>query len=1159
MAGFGATSIFISYARRDATELARRLHRDLSLRGFEVCLDTREIRGGAIWTKEIEQALEGAEVVLALLTAGSYVSEICRAEQLRALRYGKCVIPLRAQVGTEIIPLHLETKHYRDFSQASGYPKQLDELIQDINARDGIELKPEFRETYVTAPPLPANYVERREALESLRSAIITEGSGRNITLTALEGMGGIGKSVLAQALCHDPVVQQAFPDGIIWVTAGKQTLYDLVTRMREVGKGLNDTMDRYDTELGCKHQYRTTIRKKAALIVVDDVWQARDLEPFRAESPRSRVLFTTRKSEIAAAAGAREHRVDSLSFDQARELLANGSGVPSGDMPAETEDLIAESGRLPLALSMIAAMLRGAPRISWKRIVGYLRAADLAKIKADFPDYPHSDLLRAIQVSVDALDKTSRERYLALAILLDDMPVSPPIQRVLWQVDEAGAEETSDRFINLSLAQREQEDSGAIRLHDLQLDYTRAQYPDREALALIHGAMRLSSNVIRKDSTQFVSQLVGRLLPYGDIPAIQRFAKMITKGATAPWLRSIWSGLLPPGMGLVRTLEGHSGPVNDVAITPDGRRAVSASGDHTLKVWNLETGRDLCTLEGHSKSVFGVAITPDARCAVSASGDHTLKVWDLEVGRELCTLEGHSGWVSRVAITPDGRRAVSASEDRTLKVWDLQSGSDVRTLKGHSRWVSSVAITPDGHRAVSASEDNTLRLWDLETGQELRTFEGHLGKVLGVAMTAHGMRAVSASADKRIKVWDLQTGRDLCTLEGHSGAVTGVAITPDAGRALSASEDKTVKVWDVRTERGFRTLEGHSNAVRCVAMTPDGRRAVSGSEDETLKLWDLETGRERRTLVGHSSWVSSVAVTPDRRQAVSACNDGTLKVWDLESGRELRTLEGHSGPVFAVAVTPNGRQAVSGSEDETLKLWDLESGRELRTMEGHLNGVTGIVITSDQQAVSSSRDHTLKVWDLEIGREIRTLEGHSSWVNGLAVTLDGRHLISACLDNTLKIWDLQTGRELRTLKGHSSSVSGAAVTPDGYRVVSTSEDNTLKVWNLETGRELRMIEGHSSWVRGVAVSPDGERAVSASDDHTLKLWDLATGSLIATFVCDAGACCCIFSDLRTILAGDGTGRVLLLRVEDRPAWDIGAVRHPRAAVDAYKPPRSAS
>ncbi len=117
------------------------------------------------------------------------------------------------------------------------------------------------------------------------------------------------------------------------------------------------------------------------------------------------------------------------------------------------------------------------------------------------------------------------------------------------------------------------------------------------------------------------------------------------------------------------------------MAVSADGRRAVSASGDRTLKVWDLETGRELRTLEGRSSYVYGVAASADGRRAVSASDDRTLKVWDLDTGRELCTLAGHSDRVNGVRLSADGRRAVSASDDRTLRLWDLETGAVVATF----------------------------------------------------------------------------------------------------------------------------------------------------------------------------------------------------------------------------------------------------------------------------------------------------------------------------------------------------------------------------------------------------------------------------------------------------------------------------------------------
>jgi WD40 repeat protein len=861
-----------------------------------------------------------------------------------------------------VVPLHLETRNYRDL--AANYAAAFAELMEDIaNRRSLVTLPAKYRYTpYNTVPALPLNYVERAGELRALRDALITDGEGRHIALIALRGMGGIGKTILAQALCHDPAVQQAFPDGIVWLTVGRESTTDTLTRLREAGKALGDDLAQYENETAAQNRFRSILRNQAALIVLDDVWDARAVEPFCADSPRSRLLITTRDASIAAGTGATEHIADLLSEADARSVLAKWSGVAVTQQPSEAAALIRESGRLPLAVAMIGAMLRGKPEKYWARVVTLLQEADLDKIRAQFPEYQHHDLFRAMEVGVAALDETTRARYLRLAVTLEDMAIAPAVQRTLWGTDEGEALDTAETLLGLSLAERVG-DPGAIRLHDLQLDYLRARWPDRDALRLIHGAVRLSMHVLVQDPAQFASQLVGRLLAHRDKPGVAKFVDEITAAAPRPWFRPLHPCLDAPGGALLRTLAGHSDSVTGVAVTPDGKRAVSASFDGTLKVWDLDTYRELRTLAGHSDSVTGVAVTPDGKRAISASDDKTLKVWDLETGRALLTLEGHTDRVNGVAMTPDAKCAVSASADHTLKVWDLDTGRVLRTLEGHSGEVEGVAVTPDGNRAISASEDATLRVWDLETGRSLHTLEGCSWGVSCVAVTPDGKRAVFASWDDRLTVWDLDTGGALLTLEGHSNLVEGVAVTPDGKRVVSASFDRTLKVWDLDTGRELRTLEGHSHFVSGVAVTPDGKRAVSASWDNTLKVWDLDADRAPRTPEGHSDCVYGMAVTRDGKRAVSASFDRTLKVWDLDTGRVLRTLEGIS---LWVVVTPDGRHAVSSAGRNALKVWDLDTGTEQLTLQDDSYSVEAVAVTPDgKRAVSASSDTTLKVWDL--------------------------------------------------------------------------------------------------------------------------------------------------------------------------------------------------
>lgn len=104
-----ATRVFISYAHRDGRSLADRLQKDLTSAAHDVWLDAARLHGGTGWSREIERELDGSDVVLALLTAGAFESEICRGEQLRALRHGKCVIPVRVAADADW-PVYLESR-----------------------------------------------------------------------------------------------------------------------------------------------------------------------------------------------------------------------------------------------------------------------------------------------------------------------------------------------------------------------------------------------------------------------------------------------------------------------------------------------------------------------------------------------------------------------------------------------------------------------------------------------------------------------------------------------------------------------------------------------------------------------------------------------------------------------------------------------------------------------------------------------------------------------------------------------------------------------------------------------------------------------------------------------------------------------------------------
>jgi WD40 repeat protein len=411
-----------------------------------------------------------------------------------------------------------------------------------------------------------------------------------------------------------------------------------------------------------------------------------------------------------------------------------------------------------------------------------------------------------------------------------------------------------------------------------------------------------------------------------------------------------------------LRTLSRGNGyrPVHSVAYSPDGRRIVSGSRDDdnntgTIKIWDAETGQELRILSGQMDYVNSVAFSPDGRRIVSGAGAiqgmsgkntvATVKIWDVETGRELRTLSGHSEYVTSAAFSPNGRYITSGSLDGTVKIWDPKTGRELRTLMGDLNGVGSVAFSPDSRYIIARFFMYApFKVWDAETGRELYSLSGGFP-----VFSPDGRRIVSVlyDDDNTVRVWDAATGRELRTLSGHSKCVTSAAFSSDGRRIVSASDDNTVRVWDAESGRELRAFSaqgdnsGPGPNFWNIAFSPDGQRIAANYFDGTVMVWDTETGRELRTLSG-----GSPVFSPDGKTIVTDSSN-IIKIWDAATGRELRTLSGHSGYLRSVAYSPDGKIIISCSSDSTTRLWDAVTGKEIAQFISFDDG-EWIVITPD-------------------------------------------------------------------------------------------------------------------------------------------------------------------------------------------------------------------
>jgi len=479
-------SVFLSYARED-DEFTARLGDGLSRVGVEVWLDVMSLRNrGLTFPDEIRKAIAAHDRVVLVVSSAALASANVEAEWRYAFATGKVVIPVLYYLppGSKV----------RD-----ALPRELSRMpaVDARNRSDEYALTEVLRHLCAPAPRLgPALYVPqlpphyqpraldsaRLEAALGLDSLTRLTAASRERTLV-MHGMGGVGKSVVAAAVARSIQVRRQFCAGVVWLELGRGA--DVLAGLRRVGAAVADDLRDYTRVEDTVTRLAGRIADEPILIVADNAWSDEDLEPFvNIMGPATYLLVTTRDSGLAMRLGAVPAAVEPLTQAESLQLLAGWVRTSADRLPLSARGVADECGGLPLALSIVGAMAGGGT--PWDDIAEAIGDADLEFLARKMPDYPYPNLLRALQVGVDALahsgdelERIAADCFRQLAAVRWDRPVPEAALISLWagrmRLSNRRAREVVSMLVSKALLRAEGEaPDRRLTLHDLLHDLTR-------------------------------------------------------------------------------------------------------------------------------------------------------------------------------------------------------------------------------------------------------------------------------------------------------------------------------------------------------------------------------------------------------------------------------------------------------------------------------------------------------------------------------------------------------------------------------------------------------------------------------------------------------------------------------------------------------------
>jgi WD40 repeat protein len=581
--------------------------------------------------------------------------------------------------------------------------------------------------------------------------------------------------------------------------------------------------------------------------------------------------------------------------------------------------------------------------------------------------------------------------------------------------------------------------------------------------------------------------------------------------------------------------IQGHAGPVNDIAWDPSGEWIVTAGSDGSARLWDLQGllsgdsnfADPAYFLAGHNGPVNAVAWSADGTRVATAGADGLVWIWGFRLDGDSALVSAeialsHGSEVRALDWHPDSQHLLTGDFQGFIRLWDAADGTQVYNFAAHSSWPNVVLFSPDGSQFASGALDRGIRVWNLSFDSrgnpEAENFlslagtyivnalawapDGRLISAGGSPFTLDYWSLTPTSADEPITESDLPPGQVPVVrlpderVAGHTATVLSLAAAPGSV-LLSSGADSELNAWDIRDGRPVRTIPAadnpHTGLVSALAWSPNADQFAIGGSDYDIRIISSADGETLLRLENHQGAVVSLDWSA-AGQLLSGSRDGTARIWDASTGEELRVLPSEGGQINDAAWSPNGSEIATAGLFPVVQIWDVRTDRPPIVLQQEVE-ITRLAWAPGGTLIAlGGADGTIRIWDIPAAMEVAQFSGeHSNRITGLAWSADNRQLASLDQIGRLVIWDANSGLpDLIDFAG-PGRFNDLTWSGHGNLLAAAGNDAAVHIWDARTGTRIRRLAGHSQTVHAVVWSPNGQQLLSAGADGTYRLWDLST------------------------------------------------------------------